>query len=48
MSDDEYYKEEITSKTSNTSKKGDDAFANKKAGLEKGELYIVGVHLAQF
>ena len=38
MSDDEYYKEEITSKTSNTSKKGDDAFANKKAGLEKGEL----------
>jgi troponin T len=35
MSDDEYYEEEVTS---NTSKKGDDAFAKAKVGAKKGEL----------
>merc|ERR1711874_315212 len=35
MSDDEYYEEETRS---NTSKKGDEAFAKAKAGVKKGEL----------
>jgi hypothetical protein len=35
MSDDEYYEEEVTSQTS---KKGDDAFAKAKVGAKKGEL----------
>jgi len=35
MSDDEFYEEEVTS---NTSKKGDEAFAKAKAGVKKGEL----------
>merc|ERR1712212_1157948 len=35
MSDDEFYEEETTS---NTSKKGDEAFAKAKAGVKKSEL----------
>merc|ERR1712242_92252 len=35
MSDDEYYEEETKS---NTSKKGDEAFAKAKAGMKKSEL----------
>ena len=35
MSDDEYYEEETKS---NTSKKGDEAFAKAKAGIKKSEL----------
>merc|ERR1712105_535287 len=35
MSDDEYAEEEVTSQTS---KRGDDAFAKAKAGASKGEL----------
>ena len=38
MSDDEYYEEETLSKRSNTSARGDEAFAKKKAGLKKSEL----------
>ena len=38
VSDDEFYEEENTSMTSNTSKKGENAFAKQKAGLAKGEL----------
>merc|ERR1711892_469299 len=38
VSDDEFYEEENTSMTSNTSKKGEHAFAKQKAGLAKGEL----------
>jgi len=38
MSDDEYYEEETVSKRSNTSAKGDEAFAKKKSGLKKSEL----------
>eukprot|EP00092_Neocalanus_flemingeri_P034728 GFUD01037790.1.p1 GENE.GFUD01037790.1~~GFUD01037790.1.p1 ORF type:complete len:382 (+),score=173.03 GFUD01037790.1:97-1146(+) len=38
MSDDEYYEEETLSKRSNTSAKGDEAFAKKKSGLKKSEL----------
>merc|ERR1719312_1559816 len=35
MSDDEFYEEETTSQTS---KKGDEAFAKAKAGMKKSEL----------
>merc|ERR1712025_586051 len=38
MSDDEYYEEETLSRRSNTSAKGDEAFAKKKSGLKKSEL----------
>merc|ERR1712079_702252 len=38
MSDDEYYEEETLSRRSNTSLKGDEAFAKKKEGLKKSEL----------
>merc|ERR1711892_475870 len=38
MSDDEYYEEETLSKRSNTSARGDEAFAKKKSGLKKSEL----------
>ena len=37
-SDDEYYEEETLSRRSNTSLKGDEAFAKKKSGLKKSEL----------
>jgi len=38
MSEDEYYEEETLSRRSNTSMKGDEAFAKKKSGLKKSEL----------
>ena len=38
MSEDEYYEEETLSRRSNTSLKGDEAFAKKKNGLKKSEL----------
>merc|ERR1712072_24895 len=38
MSDDEYYEEETLSRRSNTSVKGEEAFAKKKSGLKKSEL----------
>ena len=38
MSEDEYYEEETLSRRSNTSAKGDEAFAKKKSGLKKSEL----------
>ena len=38
MSDDEYYEEETLSRRSNTSCKGDEAFAKKKSGIKKSEL----------
>ena len=38
MSDDEYEYEETLSRRSNTSLKGDEAFAKKKSGLKKSEL----------
>ena len=38
MSEDEYYEEETLSRRSNTSCRGDEAFAKKKAGVKKTEL----------
>merc|ERR1712029_473910 len=38
MSDDEYYEEETLSRRSNTSMKGDEAFAKKRSGLKNSEL----------
>merc|ERR1712038_167491 len=40
MSDDEYYEEETLSRRSNTSVKGEEAFAKKKSGLKKSELDV--------
>ena len=38
MSDDEYYEAEVTSQTS---KKGDEAFAKAKHGVKKGQTIIL-------
>merc|ERR1712088_508208 len=38
MSEDEYYEEETLSRRSNTSVRGEEAFAKKKSGLKKSEL----------